>query len=215
VLFANENVVILFLTMFAIGIGVGSIMCSKLMKGLVHAKYVPIAAFGMTIFAYRLYAASSHSTVASDGTIMGMFLFLQQPVGRRILFDLFALAVCGGFYSVPLYTILQLRAEKTHGARAIACNNLMNSLFMVAASVFAICMLKLKFTIPHIFLAVAIMNTGAAVYICKLLPFSPVGAILKLIYRMEVKGGDRDEEVPKDTQCRIQSKRCNGGDPGE
>lgn len=215
VLYADENVVILFLTMFAIGIGVGSIMCSKLMKGLVHAKYVPIAAFGMTIFAYRLYADSSQSTAATGGSLMDIFLFLQQPAGRRILFDLFALSVCGGFYSVPLYTIMQQRAEKTHGARAIACNNLMNSLFMVVASVLAICMLELNFTIPHIFLTVAIINTGAAIYICKLLPFSLVDAILKLICRIKVRGGVRDEEDPNETQRRIQGKCCNGSDPGE
>jgi acyl-[acyl-carrier-protein]-phospholipid O-acyltransferase / long-chain-fatty-acid--[acyl-carrier-protein] ligase len=181
VLGADENVGALFLAMFAIGIGAGSILCSKLMKGLVHVKYVPLAAIGMSLFSYRLYASGSAQVPAIHSGLINIYSFLRQPEGWRILLDLFALALCGGFYSVPLYTLLQQRAEKTHCARAIACNNLMNALFMVIASLLAIGLLELKFTIPHIFLTVAILNSAAACYICRLLPFSVADAVLKLL----------------------------------
>lgn len=179
VLGADENVGALFLAMFAVGIGAGSILCSKLMKGLVHARYVPLAAIGMSLFSWRLYAAGNAHVPAIHTGLIDIGSFLHQPSGWRILLDLFGLALCGGFYSVPLYTLLQQRAEKTHCARAIACNNLMNALFMVVASLLAIGLLELKFTIPHIFLTVAILNMGAAGYICRLLPFSAADAVLK------------------------------------
>ncbi len=188
VLHADENVVIMFLTMFAVGIAVGSVLCSKFMKGQVHAKYVPLAAIGMSLFAVRLYMTSSQATVGTGTDLMTLWEFLQQPSGWHILIDLFALAVCGGFYSVPLYTLLQARAEKQHMARAIACNNLMNALFMVGAAGVAVLMLKLGLTIPEIFLGLGIINAFVAVYICKLLPFSLIGLVLKLLYRVEVRG---------------------------
>lgn len=188
VLHANENVVIMFLTMFAVGIAVGSVLCSKLMKGQIHAKYVPLAAIGMSIFAVRLYITTGQTTTAEGAELMSILDFIQQPVGWRVLVDLFALAVCGGFYSVPLYTMLLARAEKQHGARAVACNNLMNAFFMVGAAIVAVIMLKLGLTIPEIFLGLGILNAFVALYICKLLPFSLIGLVLKALYRVEVRG---------------------------
>ncbi|HEY9163063.1 MAG TPA: MFS transporter, partial [Magnetovibrio sp.] len=44
----DEGVVTLFLATFSIGIGIGSALCSKALKGEVTAKYVPLAALVMT-----------------------------------------------------------------------------------------------------------------------------------------------------------------------
>lgn len=194
VLHANEDVVILFLTMFAVGIATGSVLCSKLMKGRIHANYVPLAAIGMSIFAVRLYITTGQATTASGAELMTVFEFIRQPISWRVLTDLFLLAMCGGFYSVPLYTLLQAKAEKEHMARAIACNNLMNALFMVGAAMVTVVMLKMGLTIPEIFLGLGILNAFVAVYICKLLPFSLIGMIFKLLYRVEIKGL---ENLPK------------------
>ena len=40
----NEEIVTLFLSLFSIGVGLGSIVCNKLVKGFIDATYVPIAA---------------------------------------------------------------------------------------------------------------------------------------------------------------------------
>lgn len=188
VLHADEDVVILFLTMFAVGIAVGSIACSKMMKGLVHANYVPLAAIGISLFAVRLYITTGQTTAATGTELMSVWEFIRQPIGWRVLADLFILSICGGFYSVPLYTLLQARGEKQHMARIISCNNLMNALFMVVAAGLAVGMLRLGLTIPEIFLGLGIVNAFVAVYICKLLPFSVIGLLLKLFFRVEVKG---------------------------
>ena len=188
VLHADENVVVLFLTMFAIGIATGSVLCSKIMRGQINAKAVPLAALGMTVFAFRLYTTSGNAAASANGDLLGAWAFLMHAENWRVLFDFFALAVCGGFYSVPLYTMLQHRADKAHGARAIACNNLMNAFFMVVAAVLAVVMIKAGLSIPQIFGVVAIMNLFVAIYICKLLPFTLASFVLKLLYRVEVKG---------------------------
>ena len=49
--------------------------------------------------------------------------------------DLFLLAIFAGFYRVPLYALIQSRAEPTHRARIIAANNILNALFMIVAAI--------------------------------------------------------------------------------
>jgi acyl-[acyl-carrier-protein]-phospholipid O-acyltransferase/long-chain-fatty-acid--[acyl-carrier-protein] ligase len=195
VLHADEHVVTLFLVSFSIGIAAGSLLCTRLIKGHVRATHVPMGALGMTIFALDLYFTSRHGVPSADDTLLSVTVFLQQFFGQHILFDLFGLAICGGIYIVPLYALLQVKADHEHGARAIASNNLMNALFMVAAAGFAMAFIKLGLTISQIFLAAAILNAGVAVYICKLLPFSLIGAVLKLIYRVEVRGLENWEKA--------------------
>lgn len=170
VLHADERVVTLFLVAFSVGIAVGSLLCARLIKGTVRATPVPFGALGMTIFAVDLYFVSRHGMSINGDALTGIAGFLQQTGGWRILFDLFAIAVCGGIYIVPLNTLLQVRADKAHLARAIASNNLMNALFMVVAAGLAMALIRLGATIPQIFLVMAILNLGAAAYMCKLLP---------------------------------------------
>ena len=54
----NEDVLTLFLTVFSVGIGVGSVLCERLLKGEISARTVPFGALGMAIFSIDLYFAS-------------------------------------------------------------------------------------------------------------------------------------------------------------
>src|SRR5260221_13675800 len=88
----------------------------------------------------------------------------------RIMADLFLLAMFAGFYSVPLYALIQSRSEATHRARIIAANNILNALFMIVASVMAKLLLDAGLTLPQLFLVVGIMNAAVALYIYLLVP---------------------------------------------
>src|ERR1700724_3735849 len=80
---ADSGVVILFLAAFSIGVGVGSSLCGRLMHGEVSARYVPLAALGMTLFSFDL-ALASHAAAAPQTALIGGFDFLSQPSGPRI-----------------------------------------------------------------------------------------------------------------------------------
>src|SRR5690606_34291046 len=56
VLYADEGVVTLFLTLFSVGIAVGSLLCNRILEGQVSGAVVPLGALGMTvsIFAFWL-----------------------------------------------------------------------------------------------------------------------------------------------------------------
>ncbi len=192
VLGANEHVVTLFLATFAIGIAVGSVLCNRALRGDISAKFVPVGAIAMTVFALDLVAASTGVPTPAGGAAMSIGHIITSFAGVRILVDLFLMALAGGFYTVPLYVILQAASSAEHRARNIAANNILNALFMVLGAGATIVLLALGSSVPDIFLYIAILNAAVAAYICKLLPREVVNAvarwILGLLYRVEVRG---------------------------
>ncbi len=188
---ANEDVFILFLAIFSIGIGIGSGLCNKLLKGQIEATFVPLAALGMSIFTFDLYFASP-TAIAHSGHLLTIKQFLHSPHHWRIMIDMLLIAVCGGIYIVPLYAIMQHVSEDSHKARVIASNNIMNALFMTVAAIATMLMFKYNMTIMQVFLTVGFINLIAVVQSCRLLPGDLIKSILRLVfqllYRVDVKG---------------------------
>ena len=56
--------------------------------------------------------------------------------------DLALLSFSAGIYSVPLYALIQAQAAPERRACVIAANNILNALFMIAASVLAALLLR-------------------------------------------------------------------------
>ena len=166
VLHGDESVVTLLLTVFSVGIGIGSLCCNWLLKGRITSVYVPIAALGITAFSVDVFFASN-SVVAADGLINAR-QFFDSLVNWRIIADLLMIAICGGIYIVPLYAIMQHDSDPNSRARTIASNNVINALFMVVSAVVTMAMLDAAFSIPHVFLTVGVANIAAAVYISRL-----------------------------------------------
>jgi acyl-[acyl-carrier-protein]-phospholipid O-acyltransferase/long-chain-fatty-acid--[acyl-carrier-protein] ligase len=165
ILFANQDVFTLLLTVFSVGIGIGSVLCGRLLKGEISARHVPFAALGMTLFSFDLYFASTAPAGAVPGQLARLSEFLIFFASWRVLGDLLAIAICGGLYIVPLYTILQARSPADSRARAVAANNIMNALFMVISALAGAGMLAVGFSVPHIFLVQAVANLVVAVYV--------------------------------------------------
>jgi len=156
VLGANNEVVTLFLTLFSVGIGVGSMLCGKLQKGEINARLVPWGGFAMALFALDLSFAGAGAR--SDAPLVGVLSFLGVAGHWRIVFDLFAIALGGGIFVVPLYAIMQARSEEQQRARVVAANNVLNALSMVLCGAISALMLQLGSGVMGIFLALAIGN---------------------------------------------------------
>lgn len=191
ILGANSSVVTLFLTYFTLGIGIGSLLCNRLLRGKINTTYIPIAALGMTIFGIDLVIASQYG-LKNSAALIGLSEFLSYWGHWRILIDLLLLSICGGIYIVPLYAMLQHKSEPSHCSRAIASNNIMNALFMTVAAIATSLMLFWHFSVTQVFLSVAIANFFVAIYICNLLPQTLIKSFLiglfKLVYRAEIQG---------------------------
>ena len=69
---------------------------------------------------------------------------------------------------MPLYAIMQHDSAPEHRARTIASNNVMNALFMVAAAGGTMLMLVKGFSVPQVFLTVAILNLPVGFLVARL-----------------------------------------------
>jgi 1-acyl-sn-glycerol-3-phosphate acyltransferase len=149
----------------------------------------------MTVFAVDLWLASRGLAPAG---FSGVGAFLADHAHWRVMADLFLLAMFGGFYSVPLYALIQSRCEPTHRARIIAANNILNALFMVVAAGMTAALLHAGLTLPQLYLVVGIMNAAVAVFIYTLVPEFLmrfiVWILIHSIYRLEKANLERVPE---------------------
>ena len=114
---ADEHVVTLFTAVFAIGVGIGSLLANRLLKGEISARHVPFAALGLSVFIID-FSVASPAPGAHAAPLLTLAAWLTRAANWRLLADLLGMAVCGGIFIVPLYALLQERSEKAHRARA-------------------------------------------------------------------------------------------------
>ncbi len=186
----KPEVVTLFLVIFSVGVGCGSVFCNKLLKGEITVVYVPMSAIGLSLCSFAVYLLSAGFVTPAEA--LGLGDFLLMPRGVLLLLFLFMFAFMGGMYIVPLNALMQKKAPKQYVASVIAGNNIINSLGMVAISIFAAVLVAIGFKITDLFLFVAIISAGVAFYICKLLPDALLRSIfcsiLNLFFRVKVNG---------------------------
>ncbi|WP_426106064.1 MFS transporter [Pseudomonas sp. TWR1-1-3] len=165
----DETVVTLILTVFSVGIALGSLLCEKLSGRKVEIGLVPFGSFGLTVFGLLLWWHSGQmpqNIQANDW--LGVLGFSQA---WWVLLDILGLGVFGGFYIVPLYALIQSRTSESERARVIAANNILNALFMVVSALVTILLLSVAgLTIPELFLVVSLMNIAVNAYIFKIVP---------------------------------------------
>jgi hypothetical protein len=166
-----EAVVTLFLTVFTLGIAIGSLMCSRLLGGRISARTVPWGALGIGLFSIDLWLASPPAAApATSGALAGLGGFLAVPAHWRILADLFGISVSGGVFIVPLYVLLQAATRRAERARAIAANNIVNAAAMVIAALATMALLAAGLSVPGLFLLTGAATIAIAAWFWRLLP---------------------------------------------
>lgn len=158
ILRADNYVVTLCLSLFSIGIAIGSWLCQQFLKGEISTRFVPLSLLGMSLFSFDLFWVSQHALSPLTGKLWSLNTFLGQFVHWRILVDLFFISGFGGMFVVPLYTIMQKYAQTQYRARIIAANNILNALFMVFSAVWAFILIWLSFSTLAIFLSLGIFS---------------------------------------------------------
>ncbi len=121
-LHADAHVVTLMLGGFAVGVGIGSLACARLLHNQISLRYVAYAGFGVSLFTADFAIGALYA-----GHLPTAAAMLHSFTGWHMLLDLLILAIFGGVYSVPLYVMVQERSPPSHRARMIAANNVMNA----------------------------------------------------------------------------------------
>ncbi|MDB5815611.1 MAG: transporter [Rhodocyclales bacterium] len=187
VLGGSELMVTALLATFIVGIALGSFLCERLSGKHVEIGLVPLGSIGLTVFGVDLWLASPAIPLHD----IGVLAFFADPHWRLIV-DLVMIGVSGGFYTVPLYAMIQARSKPEERSRIIAANNILNAAFMVVSALFAGIALGLGASIPQIFLITALMNVAVAFYVYKLVPeFLTrflIWMLMHTVYRLRVRG---------------------------
>ncbi len=196
-LFGDEGVVTLILTVFSVGIALGSALCEKLSGHKVEIGLVPFGSFGLSLFGILLWWHSGGFPQAAEPHTW--LQVLGVPQAWLILGDVLGLGVFGGFYIVPLYALIQSRTREDERARVIAANNILNALLMVLSAIVSILLLTVAgLSIPQLFLVVSLMNIAVNAYIFKIVPEFGMRFLIWLlghsVYRVEHRGLERIPE---------------------
>jgi 1-acyl-sn-glycerol-3-phosphate acyltransferase len=190
-LYGDESVVTLILTVFSVGIALGSMLCERMSGHKVEIGLVPFGSIGLTVFGILLWWFSGgfpEAVVAHDWLEV-----LSYGQAWWILGSILGIGLFGGFYIVPLYALIQSRTVAQERARVIAANNILNALFMVASAIVSILFLSVaELSIPQLFLTISLMNIAVNSYIFKIVPEFSMRFMIWLLshsmYRVEHKG---------------------------
>jgi MFS family permease len=157
---ADGHVVTLLLAVFAVGVGIGSLACAKILRGEVSVRIVAYAGIGVSVFTADFSFAATHA-----GHLATIHAVLAAPAGWHMMADLLLLAAFGGIYSVPLYVLLQERSAPSHRARMIGANNIMNAVASVIAAGLTAALYAAGISGTTILLIVAVANFAVALWI--------------------------------------------------
>lgn len=165
-LHASENVVSLLLTFFSVGIGVGSLLCRRIGGSEVNIKMVPIGAIGLTLFAFYLALSLAYVPERTGAMMNVADMFNHGAIYYHVMLAVTLLGISGGFYIVPLYAMMQAYSPRSHRARVVAANNILNAVFMVSSAVFSIIILSvLKIDIKILFSITAVLSAGFTLWL--------------------------------------------------
>ena len=152
----DASVVTLFMACFSVGIGIGSMLCSKLLKGNVSARLAKPALIILIALSGLLYLLMPAANPQDVQLTLGVFL--SDPFNILIATILTATAMATGAIIVPMYTILQEKSARGERSQMIAANNIINSGFMASGAIGAVALLSLGFSTAGILLVIGLGN---------------------------------------------------------
>jgi acyl-[acyl-carrier-protein]-phospholipid O-acyltransferase/long-chain-fatty-acid--[acyl-carrier-protein] ligase len=160
----SEGVVTLCLTIFTIGIAIGSLLAAQFSHVRPNLALVPIGAIIMGLVGLDLAWTIGHTIPATD---ISPADFAASFAGLRMLIDFAVFAVGGGLFVVPSFAAVQAWSAPTERARVIAAGNILQAAFMVIGSIFVALLQAGGLAIGWIFFGLAIASFGAAWFVLR------------------------------------------------
>ena len=191
------NIVNYLLTLFALGIAIGAMLCREFVKGEISIKYVPLSALGMGLSLMLLALFCAFTTRPFETLTFNQFILSWQ--GIRLSLYILLLAISCGLYIVPLNASLQAMLSDRIRGRMLGVCNILATLSMIVAGIIAFCLFYIGFGPGAIIGVLAIANFFVALYICTLLPDYVVRSVLYFLlnsfYDIKIKGLENYEKA--------------------
>lgn len=161
-LHGDSTSVSFLLTLFSVGIAIGSLLCAKLSHQKINISLMLFGGFGITVCSLLLGIA----TPKDSNTLVTITTLFITPQLYPVFIALLTLGICGGLFIVPLYTLMQTLACDQTRAQVIAANNIYNALFMVgSAAIGIVCLSIISMSIPQFFILLGLVNLLVMVYL--------------------------------------------------
>ena len=131
---ADDSVLILLLSLFSIGIALGSALVTKF-PAVFTLKYHPILLVKMAFLLGLTLWCTQQIDSAPATHLYNLTELLEQPISYFLLLFFLLLSMQGGAYIVPLYTFVQTQTDAAELPQMIAFNNILNALLMVLSAI--------------------------------------------------------------------------------
>jgi len=167
VLHMNKNVYTIFLVLFSVGVGCGSILCAKLLKGSISARYSALCSIVMGIATIHVGIISQPLILGHIGTISDLF---HSSKGWILMLDFLIISAAGGAYIVPFFALVQDLAPKKVKSQMIASNNVINAIGMTCGALYIFALKFLGFSIPQTIIITGILSLFGAMIVVWVTP---------------------------------------------
>lgn len=191
VLGVQKSVLILLTVLFSAGYIIGSFLCTYLIDRCRWQSLAPLSALGISLFLMdTLWAAVSLEPHTVQLTL-GQFLDLGLGVSR-LMFDIFAMALCGACFIIPFYPLLQRATPDKFRGRMFGFSSVLGSMAVLGGVLIVASLTLLHVSILVTFSALAVLNIFFAIYVAQILPFETrqrlCRRLLKFFFKVKVEG---------------------------
>lgn len=160
----SEGVITLYLTVFAVAVGLGSALAARASAGRISLAFAAPATLALALFCLDL--AWCLTGLVPQTEALSLAEFASRSGVFRAAFDLCGLAIAGAFLVVPAFAALQVWSHETHRARVVGGTNIISAGFMTVGGggVAALQASGLSLTVLLIGLAVANFAVALLMY---------------------------------------------------
>ena len=153
----------LVLGVFVLGVGAGSLSCDRLLKYKSLVFWQRVSACGLSLGCFALYFHAPTHTLIKPLTLS---FFLDSQTTMNIMLDALLIGYFGGMFVVPLYVLIQRHSHVKYRARVIAALNIFNALGILSCALIGMVWMGVfGLSIGSFFLLLAVLNSGAGIYI--------------------------------------------------
>jgi 1-acyl-sn-glycerol-3-phosphate acyltransferase len=163
ILGGNEQMATYFLGIFTVGMGIGSLLCSRLSKRQAEVGMIPLSLLVMSICLIDFFFVGADFSKPFTGVLYGISEFYQYEHSIRVSLDLLGLSVAGGTFMIPQMTTLQIKSPESQVSSFVASNNIWNAVFMVVGAVFLMGLYAFGLVVFEAFLVLGILNIMVAI----------------------------------------------------
>ncbi len=165
VLNMNKDVYTVFLVLFSVGVGVGSVMCAKILKGVITARYSALCSVIMGLTTIFVGVISTKIVDGDAGTLEMLF---EHTVAWYLMLGFTIISATGGAYIVPFFALVQDLSPTKIKSRMIAGNNVMNAIAMTTGALYIFLLKYLEFSIPSMMILtgfLSVIGAGVVTYV--------------------------------------------------